>query len=441
MRNLKVLAMALGAAMVIAAQGSRSQAAEPMTLRPQPNIVVIISDDHAWTDYGFMGHPQIKTPRLDRLASQSLTFTRGYVPSSLCCPSLASIISGLYPHQHKVTSNDPPRPPEVRPADFNRSEAFKRGRDQMNRYMDAAPALPRTLGAHGYLSMQTGKWWQGDFRHGGFTHGMTRGGRHGDEGLKIGRETMKPITEFIDTAQQEKKPFFLWYAPMMPHTPHTPPERFLAKYRDIAPTLPVAKYWAMVEWFDETCGHLLDHLEKTGVADNTIVVYVADNGWIQEPGEERYAERSKQSPHEGGLRTPLMIRWPGKVKPQKSNDLAMSIDIAPTLMKAVGLKPASQMQGVDLLDRRAREKRKEIFGECFTHNAVDLDRPASSLRWRWVIERDWKLIVPAPQNEPTGKPMLYQVVRDPHENANLAAAEGRRVDRMTRLLDTWWDGR
>ena len=75
-----------------------------------PNVVMIISDDHLWSDYGFQGHAHIQTPHLDQLAKESLTFTRGYVPSSLCCPSLASIITGRYPHQHKVTSNDPPSP-------------------------------------------------------------------------------------------------------------------------------------------------------------------------------------------------------------------------------------------------------------------------------------------------------------------------------------------
>src|SRR5688500_17810043 len=73
-----------------------------------PNIVMIISDDHAWTDYGFMGHPHIQTPNIDKLASQSLTFRRGYVTSSLCCPSLATVLTGMYPHQHRITSNDPP---------------------------------------------------------------------------------------------------------------------------------------------------------------------------------------------------------------------------------------------------------------------------------------------------------------------------------------------
>src|SRR5512137_1807783 len=79
-----------------------------------PNVVMIISDDHAWTDYSFMGHPHVRTPHIDRLASQGLTFRRGYVPSSLCCPSLGAIITGLYPHQTRICCNDPPIPQGVK---------------------------------------------------------------------------------------------------------------------------------------------------------------------------------------------------------------------------------------------------------------------------------------------------------------------------------------
>ena len=114
---------------------------------------------------------------------------------------------------------------------------------------------------------------------------MTKGERHGDDGLKIGRETMQPMYDFVDQAVADKKPFFLWYAPLLPHTPHTPPERLLAKYRGKTPSEHVAKYWAMVEWFDETCGELLKFLDDRKLAENTIVVYVTDNGWIQDPDE------------------------------------------------------------------------------------------------------------------------------------------------------------
>jgi arylsulfatase A-like enzyme len=159
----------------------------------RPNIVMIISDDQAWTDYSFMGHKKIATPNIDRLAKESLTFTRGYVPSSLCCPSLASIVTGLYPHQHKITSNDPPIPAGMKPRDFQASDAFKQGREKMIQFVEAVPTLPRLLSQNGYNTLQTGKWWLGDFQHGGFTHGMTHGGRHGDAGLDIGRKTMQPI--------------------------------------------------------------------------------------------------------------------------------------------------------------------------------------------------------------------------------------------------------
>ena len=92
--------------------------------RATPNVVLIIADDMGFGDYGFMGHPQIRTPRLDRLASESLTFRRGYVTSSLCSPSLASILTGRYPHQHKITSNDPPLPRGVPAAAAAHDPAF-----------------------------------------------------------------------------------------------------------------------------------------------------------------------------------------------------------------------------------------------------------------------------------------------------------------------------
>lgn len=402
-----------------------------------PNVVLIVSDDQHWGDYGFMGHPQIKTPHLDTLASQSLLFTRGYVPSSLCCPSLATIISGQYPHQSFITSNDPPAPKGQARLKQN-DPAFQQGREVFNRHMDQLATLPRLLGKQGYVSFQTGKWWQGDFTRGGFTHGMTKGLRHGDEGLKIGRETMQPMYDFVDKATADKKPFLLWYAPLMPHDPHTPPERLLAKYRDKTPSEHVAKYWAMVEWFDETCGDLLKFLDDRKLAENTIVVYITDNGWIQNPDAPKYAPRSKQSQYDGGLRTPIMIRWPGKVTPRKSESLAMSIDLAPTLLRALGLEPVKEMTGLNLLDDAAVTARKTIYGEIFTHNSMNLDVPGESLRWRWIIEGDHKLILPHAPNEPDSKVELYQVTTDPNEEKDLAAAQPEVVKELSAKLDAWW---
>jgi uncharacterized sulfatase len=393
----------------------------------KPNVVMLIADDQMWADYGFMGHPTIRTPNLDELARQSVVFTRGYVPSSLCRPSLATMITGLYPHQHQITGND---------------EAGRRGknppdRERLIRFIDQVPTLPRLLAKEGYLSHQSGKWWEGHYRRGGFTHGMTRGGRHGDEGLAIGREGMAPVLSFIDEALAKEKPFFVWYAPFLPHVPHNPPQRLLDKYKDKTPSLQVAKYWAMCEWLDETCGQLLNHLDERGVADNTIVVFLADNGWIQDPNGRRYAPRSKRSQYDGGLRTPILIRWPGHTKPTTIDTPVASIDLAPTILAACVLKPTAAMPGVNLLDAQAVAARDAIYGEIFAHDVAQPGNPPASLQYRWIIDFPWKLIVPhSPAQK--GPIELYHLERDPHEKKNLAEAQPERVEELTRKLDAWW---
>ncbi len=408
-------------------------AAEP------PNVLLIVSDDHAWTDYGFMGHPSIQTPNIDRLAATGLTFTRGYVPSSLCCPSLASLITGRYPHQHRVTSNDPPLPPGMKPQEFYRSAAFEQGRARMSQHLAAATTLPKLLGESGYRSLQTGKWWQGHFSQGGFTDGMTQGGRHGDDGLTIGRKTLEPIKTFLDSCNDSKQPFLIWYAPMMPHDPHTPPDRLLNKYNVLTDSIHIARYWAMIEWFDETVGNIMDELSQRQLLENTIVVYVADNGWIQSQDNARYAPKSKQSPYDGGLRTPIIVNWKGHIEPQISSHLAQSIDIVPTLRKALQLPADDSLPGIDLLDEKSVARRSTIFGSCFSHNSNDLDDPSRSLRWRWMIDGNTKLIVPNPELEPNGSVELFDLEQDPFENNNLADRDSDRLKEMTKALDSWWN--
>ena len=391
-----------------------------------PNVVMIISDDQGWTDFGFMGHETVRTPHLDKLAGQSLTFTRGYVPTSLCRASLATLATGLYPHQHRITSNDPPQ---------------RNDRSGMLKHIQSSPTLPRMLGQQGYRSLQTGKWWEGNYKLGGFTHGMTHGdparrGRHGDEGLAIGRQGLEPVFSFIREAGE--RPFFVWYAPMMPHTPHTPPERLLSKYATTDRSPHVAKYYAMCEWFDETCGQLLGFLDEQKLSDNTLVVFVTDNGWIQDPNSGKYAPKSKRSPYDGGLRTPIMVRWPGKISPRRDEQtLVSSLDLAPTILAACGLKATADMPGVNLLEVAKGNKleRSRLFGEIFTHDAADIDRPAANLLYRWCVDDSWKLILPHAAGE---KPELYNLAADPHETKDLAAAQPQQVERLRGLIDQWW---
>ena len=95
--------------------------------------------------------------------------------------------------------------------------------------IDTIPSLPQILTEQGYLSFQSGKWWEGDYKRGGFTHGMTQGERHGDKGLTIGREGMEEIYDFITLSKTQGKPFFVWYAPFLPHSPHNPPDSLFQK--------------------------------------------------------------------------------------------------------------------------------------------------------------------------------------------------------------------
>lgn len=425
-------------AALVSAGFAASAAASP------PNVLMIIGDDQAWTDYGFMGHPTIRTPNLDSLAAESLQFPHGYVPSSLCRPSLATMITGLFPHQHGITSNDPPYPLGVPATERIKNPRYLADRAAMVARFEKSPTLAKRLGEQGYISHQSGKWWEGNAcRCGGFTEAMTigdptRGGRHGDAGLKIGREGLEPVFQFLDKAKKEARPFFAWYAPMMPHLPHNPPERILKKYRGKTDSIHVARYWAMCEWFDETIGELLARLKANGQSENTLVIYLHDNGWIQDPKSPNYAARSKQSPYEGGVRTPVLIRWPGKVKPAVSQAVVESIDLAPTILSAAGLKPAREMPGVNLLDAEALGKRKAIFGEIFLHTAADLNKLAPNLRYRWVIRGKWKLLFPDSRNEPGRTAELYDLEKDPHEHENLAAKQSAEVAALTALIDAWW---
>jgi len=445
MKTLLTLSLLCGAMAVAAAESSR------------PNIVLIISDDQAWTDYGFMGHPHIETPHLDRLATQSALFSRAYVPTALCRPALASLATGLYAHQHKITGNDPAVPPGMTAAAAAESPEYQALRERLISHLDRHPTLPKLLGQAGYLSHQSGKWWEGNYRRGGFTQGMTRGfpepgGRHGDDGLRIGRQGMAPVFEFMDHAVAEGKPFFVWYAPFLPHTPHNPPDRLFQKYKDKGIESDfVARYYAMVEWFDETCGQLLDQLEVRGLERNTLVVYVGDNGWIQQPDGPGFAPRSKQSANEGGTRQPTLFRWPGVIQPgHRGDQLCSSVDIVPTALAAAGVPIPQNLPGYNLLPILKSGQptpRRIVLGETFAHDIANLDQPEDSLLYRWVIEGPWKLLLTYdgqvgryasvhPRAE--RRPQLFNLLADPHEKQNLAAQHPEQVAQLAAQLWEWW---
>ena len=420
------------------------------TAKPPPNIVFILSDDQAWTDYGFMGHPEIKTPHLDELARQSLVFEHGYVAAPLCRPSLASMLTGLYPFQHGITGNDVDGPNQRAELDVPLRKKFYTHQN-----------FVRLLTNNGYLAHQSGKWWEGSWKDGDFTHGMThgdpaRGGRHGDEGLTIGRKSMQPVKEFIDMAIEKQRPFLTWYAPFLPHTPHNPPAQLLKKYIMPGRSKDEAKYFAMCEWFDSTCGELLNYLDKKEIRENTLVIYICDNGWAaastnkDDPAQKLwkgYAQRSKSSPFEKGIRTPIMLSWPEQIKKERTQDLAHAIDLFPTIAAAAELKLTVKLPGINLLDRQARAKRKHVFGVCHSVYNMSPGNPDGTLQYLWCVEDEWKLLLRYSgvdttrykqlhiwDKEPT---RLYNLKDDPHEKNELSEMHPEIVKSLRKRIHKW----
>ena len=397
-----------------------------------PNIVFILSDDQSWTDYSFMGDENIETPRIDQFAKESLTFTKGYVPTPLCSPSLATIITGLYPKNHGILGNDyvyKRVKGDRKATQKNRAEAYK----PVIAAFEKQTTLPDMLKEKGYLSFQTGKWWHGNHKIGGFDYGMThgdpkRGGRHGDYGLEIGRKGLDTINNYVDLAIKEKKPFFLWYAPFLPHRPHNPPQRLFEKYKKKTDSEHLAKYWAMIEWFDETCGQLFDLIEDKGLTENTLFVYVCDNGWKQDPNKSGYMKVSKRAPYDLGIRTPIMYKWAGKIKPKMDTETVVSsIDMVPTVLDVLGIEKPENLPGISVLNKETLDKREGIFGEVYAHDFESIEK---SMFYNMAIFPPYKIIVPDPVRKKKEKVQLFNVNEDPLEKNNIADQNPEVVEQL-----------
>lgn len=451
--------------------------------QPLPNIVYIISDDQAWMDFGFMGNERVHTPRLDDLARQSARFINGYGPSSVCRPSLATLLTGLYPHQHGIHFNHGP-PGNSGYNRMSTREEYERIRNREFKLIKQFKTLPGLLSREqGYRVFQSGKFWEGHWRNGGFTDGMTTfrppaadqrfGGTrilaggdrvahgNGDAGLQIGRRTMKPIFDFIEDCQSKGTPWMVWYAPYLPHQPHDSPSRFY----EVASSRPnVAKhelpYFASIAEFDESVGKLIDFVEEKSDAKNTLFVFVSDNGW--RPSEEKQAgrpqefahtKRSKRSPFDDGLRTPILIRWDAVIQPATHTGLASTIDLMPALLDAARVpnRAIPKLPGINLLSVAKGfapiNPDRAIFGEVYPGDASSLGNPDRDIAYRWIRQGEMKLIVPhlhgqdSPWNRYLDTTSMFNVALDPYEQHDVAgkASQQDRVAELHNLLDAWWE--
>ncbi len=347
---------ALVLALAVVPEAPGADAAAPPR---RPNVILIVTDDQGYGDLGATGNPTIRTPRLDALAGQSARF-RSFCVSPVCSPTRASLLTGRYPYRTGVV------------------DTF-RGRSRMR---PDEVTLAEALGHAGYRTGIFGKWHLGDnppcramdqgfatslvLRGGGLGQGFgpPGGDRYTDPTLiRDGREVRAEgyCTDiFADAAirfveAEPGRPFFACLAFNAPHDPLEVPDRFLEPYEALLGTTEdaaaAARVYAMLGSVDANVGRLLDRLDTLGLARDTIVAFLSDNG----PARPRYNAGLlglKQSVHEGGIRSPCFVRWPGRIDAGRVVDVpAAQVDLMPTLLAAcgVGPPPGVELDGRDLL--------------------------------------------------------------------------------------------
>ncbi len=396
----------------------------------RPNIVLLIADDVAYMDHGFMGSPHVETPNLDRLAARGTVFTHAFSTASLCRPALRSLLTGLDPLQWNA-------------------RVLERGRFDEGLSGELV-TLPRALATRGYRSFQAGKFWESDHVVAGFSDGMQQPGdspAHGGVGRRIGRSVpLDPVLRFLDAASPD--PFFLWFAPMLPHMPHDAEERFASLYRGRGLSASARRYYANMTRFDALVGELLDALEERRLLSNTLIVYLADNGWDQPPDTDLEGggfdgPRGKRTMYEIGWRTPLLFHWPGVVPEGASSEALVSIlDLFPTLLEYAGAAPPSGRVGRSLrgvIQTGAAWSREWVVGTLDAPRiraspaAERSNRRGARSRAFFVRDRDWWYVWYPFRNTEE----LYAARDDPRATRDLSRREAWRVRELRRRARRW----
>lgn len=422
-----------------------SQGVAAAAQTPRRNILFVLMDDLGWRDLGPYGNRFIDTPNLDRFASQSVRFTNAYAACPVCSPTRASIMTGRYPARLQLTDWIPGR---------KQFATAKLLTPQFNQFLPMADkTIAETISAKGYRSAAIGKWHMGGEGHlptdRGF--GMNIAGTAAGQpptyfgplelpGLRLapGEFLTERLTEegvrFMNA--DRSTPFFLYQAHFTVHLPLEAREQVIAKYRkrDTGDVNPV--YCAMVESADDSMGRLMRALDESGQAENTIVVFFSDNGGVRYQGNQARPitnnsplRAGKGHLFEGGIREPLMIRWPGVTRGGGVNETPVSsIDFFPTICEAAGVN-AETVDGRSLLPvlRGNKSAERPLFWH-YPHYSDQGGRPSGAVRLG-----DWKLI----EFFEDGRLELFHLADDPGERRNLARREAGRAKKLHRILSDW----
>jgi arylsulfatase A len=433
----------------------------PPPVPPRLNVLFILADDLGAHDLGCTGNGFIETPHLDRLAAEGSRFPQAYAACPVCSPTRASLLTGKYPARLRITDWIPGRqarrPP---PQDRLRSPAF-----QQFLPLDET-TLAEQFRAAGYQTALLGKWHLGtDPAYGPAQQGfdavigsgpsgsppgyffpydrgytltdLQAGGRDGEHLTdRLSDETVRLLERYRD------RPFFIFLSHYAPHIPLRPRPDLLEKYERKKRGYPADRftnphYAALVEGVDEGLGRIVAKLKELGQYENTVIVFTSDNGGLSVP-EGPNTPATTNAPlrdgkgylHEGGIRVPLLVRWPGLTRPGTVSEAVLSSqDFVPTFAEwLTGRVPA--VDGVSFLrtlKTGKAPKRPALFWH-YPHYANQGGTPAGAVR-----AGDWKLIEQYEDN----RLELYDLKTDPGETKNLAESQARKARQLREQLHAW----
>ncbi len=437
--NRRIPQSVFAAAVLLASCGGAPSTTED---RP-PNVVLIMTDDQGWAQLGVHGDEVLRTPHLDRLAGESVEMTRFYV-SPVCAPTRAALMTGRYNYRTGVVDT-------------------YLGRAMMD---PAEITIAEMLGAAGYRTGIFGKWHLGDNypqRAGdqGFQESVVhKGGGIGQPSDPPGSDYFDPIL-FHNGAQKQYagyctdvyfeeairwigsgggQPFFAYIPTNAPHSPYLVPDSYREPYAAQGLSDKDARIYGMIENIDDNVGKLLAHLERTGQAENTIFIFMTDNG----PTTRRHhagLRAQKGSVYENGIRAPFFLRWPARLTPRRVDSLAAHIDIAPTLLAAAGVDAPEGLRfdGADIMPqlegKAASDPQRAYYVQAHRGDEPQLYRAFAAVTQRYKLTQPLSFASPPPADAAME---LYDLIADPGEETNLAAENPEIVARMKAGYETWF---
>ena len=418
--------------------------------RRVPNIVLILADDLGYCDLGCYGHPIAKTPNIDQLATQGVRFTQHYSNGPECSPTRTALLTGRY--QQRVGGLEC----AIGTGNVGRYDDAIRLADQHDLGLPVDQAvLPGALKQAGYACGVFGKWhlgyepkfnpmeygWDAFFGYlGGNVHYFNHRETSDLHVLYQGRDPVKRtgyMTHLITDESiafindQKDRPFFAYVSHECPHFPFQGPEdesKVVTKENWME--LNAEAYVAMLEDLDSEVGRLLTAIDQAGISDNTIVVFVSDNGGFAGAANMGPLRGSKSTTYEGGIRVPLIIRWPTHIKPNTTSDqVSVTFDLTKSFTVLAGADlPRSDLEGIDIIGHVVEQK-QDVSRTLFWRGR------RGDLTWSAVRDGDLKFVR---KREGDGvESWLFDLSNDVGENTDLATVRISESRRLRKSLADW----